>query len=252
MTVPAPSSGTLSGHAAGEPFDKLVYSELKRLYPANAYRQFEYLNKLYLSNLEKAGLDRFNLFDSEVAKFLLKRGEAETRNWSPSNMFEEKQNDTADNLFVNEEGPLNKYDIIDIKTKNESKHAQPPNIISALKLAGACDIMIKNKEYDRVSIHYICIDWKKDNSVLRCTGGQHADLFKSDPTKLYINWAAALQIQFDVHDLPQSYSKDQESWCYQYLAHFVESAERRVQEMEKKMIEPFRKYRIERGLMRFN
>jgi len=28
-SVPKPISGTLSGHAAGEPFDKYVYSELK-------------------------------------------------------------------------------------------------------------------------------------------------------------------------------------------------------------------------------
>lgn len=43
-TVPKPLSGTLSGHAAGEPFDKAVYANLKRMYPSKIFRQYEYLN----------------------------------------------------------------------------------------------------------------------------------------------------------------------------------------------------------------
>ena len=37
------SAGTLSGYAAGEPFEKCVYHKLKQLYPNNIYKQFEYL-----------------------------------------------------------------------------------------------------------------------------------------------------------------------------------------------------------------
>ena len=43
----ASTSGTLSGHAAGEPFEKLVYNELKKMYPNNIFKQYEYLNDLY-------------------------------------------------------------------------------------------------------------------------------------------------------------------------------------------------------------
>lgn len=32
-SVQKPLSGTLSGHAAGEPFDKHVYSEIKKVFP---------------------------------------------------------------------------------------------------------------------------------------------------------------------------------------------------------------------------
>lgn len=32
-SVPKPLSGTLSGHSAGEPFDKHVYSEIKKQLP---------------------------------------------------------------------------------------------------------------------------------------------------------------------------------------------------------------------------
>ena len=32
-SVPKPLSGTLSGHAAGEPFDKHAYAEIKKQFP---------------------------------------------------------------------------------------------------------------------------------------------------------------------------------------------------------------------------
>jgi hypothetical protein len=32
-SVPKPLSGTLSGHAAGEPFDKHVYAQIKNNFP---------------------------------------------------------------------------------------------------------------------------------------------------------------------------------------------------------------------------
>lgn len=44
LAVPKPLSGTLSGHAAGEPFDKAVYNELKKVYGDRIFRQYEYLN----------------------------------------------------------------------------------------------------------------------------------------------------------------------------------------------------------------
>ena len=45
--VPMHPSGTLSGHAAGEPFDKLIYENIKSKFPNNTFRQYEYLNYLY-------------------------------------------------------------------------------------------------------------------------------------------------------------------------------------------------------------
>lgn len=38
------SVGTLSGHAAGEPFEKSVYRKLKEMYPNRIFKQYEYLN----------------------------------------------------------------------------------------------------------------------------------------------------------------------------------------------------------------
>ena len=130
-SVPKPLSGTLSGHAAGEPFDKHVYSKIKKQFPKHTFRQYEYLNDLYRKNPDVIGFDaRQVLFNSPTVLFLLSRGKNATDKWSIENPFDEKQNDTADILVVKDSF----YELIDIKTRNISKSAQPPNIISAYKL----------------------------------------------------------------------------------------------------------------------
>ena len=78
-SVSKPLSGTLSGHAAGEPFDKHVYKEIKKQFPRHTFRQYEYLNDLYSKNPETIGHEaRFALFNSPTVMFLLSRGKNAT------------------------------------------------------------------------------------------------------------------------------------------------------------------------------
>ena len=238
-SVPKPLSGTLSGHAAGEPFDKHVYKEIKKQFPKNTFRQYEYLNYIYIKNPDAIGFEaRRALFTSPTAMFLLERGKNATDKWSIDNPFAEKQNDTADILVVKD----NFYEIIDIKTRNISKSAQPPNIISAYKLAQVCAKMIDNKEFDSFSINYFEIDWTLENDLLVCKDAHFAALFKSNPFDLYINWAAAMQIQFHVCDLDQNFKANTEKWAREYLKHFVTQAKKRAGDMIKKFVKPFEKY----------
>ena len=179
--VQKPLSGTLSGHSAGEPFDKHVYSEIKKQLPNNTFRQYEYLNDLYSKNAEIIGVEaRQALFNSPSVLFLLSRGKEATKKWSLENPFDEKQDDTADILVVKDDF----YEIIDIKTRTLSKTAQPPNIISALKLAQLCAIMLDNKEFDNLSINYFEVDWLLEEDKLVCKDAHFVSLFKSIPTKL--------------------------------------------------------------------
>ena len=128
------------------------------MFPQSVYKQYEYLNDIYLRNPKHITVEqRYALLESPTALFLLSRGDKATREWSPMNVFEEKQNDTADILYY-EKGF---YDIIDVKTRNISKTAMPPNIISAYKLAKTCALMIDNDEYDNINIDYIEIDWER-------------------------------------------------------------------------------------------
>ena len=233
------SSGTLSGHAAGEPFEKNVYYILKDKYPNNIFKQYEYLNDIYLRHPKHITVEQRNaLFESHTAFFLLSRGDKATKEWSPNSIFEEKQNDTADILYY-EDGF---YDIIDVKTRNRSKEAMPPNIISAYKLANMCALMIDNEEYENINIDYVEIDWIEQEEGLKCINAHHGDLFKAHPDDLYINWAAAMQIQFHVSDLDQTWNSTMEEWVRHYLKIFVTSAEARCQKMRDKYVTPFLKY----------
>lgn len=239
LSIPQPVSGTLSGHAAGEPFDKLVYEHIKTMFPSNTYRQFEYLNDLYSKNPSViAHEDRQNLFNSPTALFLLSRGKDATNKWSLENPFEEKQNDTADILLVKDYH----YEIVDIKTRNLSKKAQPPNIISSYKLAQLCAKMIDNKEFDTFSINHIELDWELETKTMVCKDVHFANLFKCEPSTLYINWAAALQLQFHVCDVDQSFKGTTKAWAKQYIRHFVASAKQNSLKIIEKFVKPFEKY----------
>ena len=234
------NAGTLSGHAAGEPFEKCVLGVLREKYPKKIFKQHEFLNDLFLKNpkllTEK---DKCALVYSPTAQFLLCRGKTATAKWSPQNLFEERQSDTADILYY-EPGF---YNIIDVKTRNQDISAQPPNIISAYKLAQTCAYMLENEEYDTIRIDYIGVDWREDKAAgkLVCEDAQHASLFKVTPSELYINWAQ-IQIQFHPHNVDQSWDGSMEDWARNYLRHFVASARHRCDTMREKFIDPFLKY----------
>lgn len=232
-------AGTLSGHAAGEPFEKSVYHHLKKTYPTAIFKQYEFLNDLYLKHPKVISVeDRYALLDSPTALFLLSRGDKATKEWSPQNIFEEKQNDTADILYYTN----GYYDLIDVKTRNIHKNAQAPNIISAYKLAKTCANMIDNEEYDNIGINYIEIDWREKDDKLLCTDAHYGSLFLATPHTLYINWAAAMQIQFHVADLDQSWEGTRREWAVEYIKTFVESARHRIKRMENMYVVPFLKY----------
>lgn len=238
-SVPKPLSGTLSGHAAGEPFDKHVYEEIKKQLPNNTFRQYEYLNKLFTENPNAIDYQaRSNLFNSHAISFLLSRGKDATIKWNNHNLFDEKQNDTADILVVKD----GFFEIIDIKTKNISKSAQPPNIISAFKLAQFCNKILDHSEFEKFTINYFEIDWKLEDNALVCEDTHFACIFKSNPDELYINWAAAMQIQFHVSTLGQNYNGTIKDWAKSYLKHFTMRAEERSAYMINEFVTPFKKH----------
>lgn len=237
--IPKPLSGTLSGHAAGEPFDKHVYNEIKDNLTPNTYRQYEFLNKLFLENYRKNNkIVIKELFDNKASEFLLSRGKKAMSEWTPSNQFGEKQNDTADIIVIDND----LMDIIDIKTRNRGLAAQPPNIISAFKLANLMTVLIDENNFDSINIIYIEVDWKLEGDFLVCKDVHVRDLFKADPSKLYINWAAAMQIQFHVGQLEQTYTSNKKDWAIEYLRNYTQQARKRADDMIVKFAQPFEKY----------
>jgi uncharacterized UBP type Zn finger protein len=102
--------------------------------------------------------------------------------------------------------------------------------------------MIDNKEFDNFSINYFEIDWELEKERLVCKDAHFASLFKCNPSNLYINWAAAMQLQFHVCDLDQEFGGSREEWAVAYLKHFVTQAKKRANDMITKFVKPFEKY----------
>jgi type II restriction enzyme len=102
--------------------------------------------------------------------------------------------------------------------------------------------MLDNEEFDNFTINYFEIDWLLENDKLVCKNTHFACLFKANPENLYINWAAAMQIQFHVSDLDQSFDTTRKNWAKSYLKHFVTQAKKRADDMIKKFVKPFEKY----------
>lgn len=239
LSVPRPLSG-LSGHAVSGPFEELAYQKIKADFPNNTFRQFEYLNDLFSKNPAVIGVEaRLALISSPTIRLLLSRGKGAIKKWSAKSPFEEKQNDTADLLLVKDDF----YQIIDIKTRNLGKEAQAPNIISAYKLAQVCAEMIDNQEFNNFTINYIEIDWLLDGDRLVCKDVHFMDLFKSEPSSLYINWAASMQIQFHPHNMQQTFAGTKEQWAKSYLGHFTQKADYHAKvTMINNYVTPFEKY----------
>lgn len=238
--VPRPNAvGTLSGHAAGEPFDRHVYDLLKQKHPEQTFRQFEFLNALYSKNNTAITYkQRHALLDAQAVLFLLSRGKESTRSWTETAPFEEKQDDTADVLLTDDRS----YQIVDVKTRAMHKKAQAPNIISGYKLAQMCAIMLENQEYDTLNIVYVGIDWEVQGTELVCRRAYYKQLFQTPPNRLYINFTAGYQVQVDVAGLDQSYSEGVASWALNYIRHYVASARMWLGKAEAKHIVPFLKY----------
>lgn len=221
-------SGTLSGHAAGLPFEVLMHRELSNRFPGRTYRHFELLNEVFRKNPECQSEDeRRGLLGPESLQYLLSRGDGPNKSWSASRQFVEKQNDTAETVILPRRGLRVEtwrgtcVTLIDVKTRNRNKNSQPPNIISARKLVKACQIAIDHGHRNPFDVVYVGIGWYELNRRLVCSDTTVVSLFKTDPASLYINWVAASQIQFHPSELDQSFKLSKLEWCEGFVESYL-------------------------------
>jgi len=238
-------SGTLAGHAAAVPFEDLVHEHLESYFEDRVFRHFDFLNRILKENPKAITSDeRSDLFGPRSLQFLLQRGVKAMEEWSEDNKFRVKQNDTAESVILpskilevkpTEQKPLL---LVDVKTQDSEKRAQPPNIISAEKVANACRICLEDGEsflpFDFV---YIAIKWKATTKQLVCEEVNVKSLIRIPPSDLYINWAAAQQIQFHPFDVDQSYKKSGIDWAKEYISIFCDQLEGRIVKEKSKLLE---------------
>jgi Restriction endonuclease HincII len=241
-SVAKPAGATLAGHASGLPFEDLIHNCLSDAFPKRVLRQYEALNKNLLDNPGVTDIDeRISLLGPESLQYLLRRGRAQMKNWSPDNLFVVKQDDTAETIiFADKDCDFSKGPVllIDVKTQDIEKKAQAPNIMSADKLAHAAVLALKNGNYVPFEIIYTGVKWRKSGEKLICEDVKAISMMKITPP-LYINWVAAQQIQFHPFDVDQSYRGSSEEWCVDYISNFCKSLSEKI-EKEKERLKYFR------------
>ena len=226
--------GELSGHAAGEPFSDLTYSVLEEM-GHHVQKQHNYLNLLMEESYVSDKTYRLLKVHVQSLAEVLWKGRI-NKKWTHDQQFDYKQGDFADMLILDSDLNMN---IIDVKTTNLSKKSQPPNIISALRLANICRSMLNHNEFGKFTITYIGIGWVDEGEYLVCKEVNIIDLFKIQPTSLYINFTAALQIQFKLDSVDQTFYGSKKQWCLEYIRHFIISHEERTKNFYKTNILPF-------------
>ena len=237
-TVAKPAGSTLAGHASGLPFEDLIHSRLLIEYPGRVLRQFEALNK-NLSDHPKAKTaeERLAVLGSPAVQYLVKRGVAAMKGWSPSTQFEVKQDDTAESIiFPTTDCDLSSDRIIllDVKTQDVDKKAQAPNIMSADKIARAAVLALMAKKPVPFEIVYAGVKWKRDGDKMKCVEATAISMMKITPP-LYINWVAAQQIQFHPFEVDQSFPGTHEDWCAAYVENFCKSLGERIKKEQERL-----------------
>lgn len=226
--------GELSGHAAGEPFSDLTFDILEDL-GYRVQKQHSYLNTLFKATNPSSKTERLSSVHVQSLAEVLWTGRI-NKKWTHNEQFDYKQGDFADMLILDSDMSMN---IIDVKTTNLRKKSQPPNIISALRLANICKSMLNHEEFDKFTITYIGIGWSDHGERLICEDVNIIDLFKIQPTSLYINFTASLQIQFKLDAVDQTFNGSKKQWCLEYIHHFITSHEERTKNFYRANILPF-------------
>lgn len=244
-TAPRPS-GQLSGHAGGLVFEEMAHSELVTLAPGRAFRHFEALN-VALEDCFQRGDELSKVrFGEPALHYLVSRGERANKGWSLNHPFEEKQNDTAESIVFSDanlkfQSPC--VSLIDIKSQNINKQSQPPNIISANKLLNAAELILQNGQEPKFEIIYLGVKFapieRDGHELLEAREWRSVELFKIDPASLYINWAAALQIQFHPFEVEETFDGTRKEWfasflrdCYlPSLKHRIDKQQTRLEEI---------------------
>ncbi|MBT1034941.1 HincII family type II restriction endonuclease [Canibacter sp. lx-45] len=242
--APRPS-GQLSGHAGGLVFEGLAHKELVSHAPGRAFRHYEALNAALSDFVATGKKPESATFGEPALDYLVSRSKSATEKWKPSNPFEEKQNDTAESILFSDgelkfESP--EVTLIDIKSQNASKPSQPPNIISANKLSQAAKLVLESGAEPKFDIYYLGVRFfpteRNGVKILKADEWCVVDLFKIAPTELYINWAAALQIQFHPFDVKQNYQRSKRDWFRDFLEHcYSKSLASRIAKQQKRLDE---------------
>lgn len=225
-----------SGHRIAIPLEEEVYDALSKTYPGLAFKQHEALND-YLSETVVQGRvpDGF-VFGNEAVDSLVNPGKKALSNW-PEELVPGKQSDTADIVLFSDSALFDGSSVflIDVKSHDLGKSDQPPNIMSARKLAKVAEICLSKNIDPNFSLYYIDLGYRKKDTGVVVEDVRMVDMMKIPPLDyngkgkpLYINWSAAIQVQFRLSEVSQDFELSQKDWLAIFMKNYTSQKRDRI------------------------
>lgn len=227
-------SRNLAGHAGAVQFEDLAHRALVQTFGSRVYRHYEFLNNVFRANPEVVPAGREALLGHPAVAHLLSRGERASTEWTKEAPFEMKQNDTAESILVpagtaSLRGMVHDPILLDVKSQDKTKNGQPPNIISAKKLVDAFCAALHSPPFELpFEIVYIAVKWEASKTCIVCRESKVVHLFKVPPDDIYINWAAATQIQFSPFEVSQAFAGTPASWALAFMRTYCDQIRKRA------------------------
>lgn len=225
-----------SGHRIATPLEEEVYDALSKTYPGLAFKQHEAVNE-YLSQtvMQDKVSDDF-IFGNEAIDYLVNPGKKALSNW-PGKIVPGRQSDTADIVLFSDSALFDGLSVflIDVKSHDFGKNSQPPNIMSARKLAKVAEICLSKNIDPNFSLYYIDLGYRKKDAGVVVEDVRMVDMMKIPPLDyngkgkpLYINWSAAIQVQFRPSEVSQEFQLSQKDWLAVFMKNYASQKRDRI------------------------
>lgn len=230
------SNRETSGHTVATPLEEEVYDALSKAYPELTFKQHEAVNE-YLSQTVAQGRvpDGF-VFGNEAVDYLVNPGKKALSSW-PEEMVPGRQSDTADMVLFSDSSLFQGASVflIDVKSHDLGKNSQPPNIMSARKLANLAEICLSKNIDPNFSMYYVDLGYRKKDAGVVVEDVRMVDMMKIPPLDynnkgkpMYINWAAALQVQFRPSEVSQDFELSQKEWLAVFMKNYTSQKRDRI------------------------
>lgn len=226
----------ISGHRIATPLEEEVYDALSKAYPGLTFKQHEAVNK-YLSQAAAQGrVSNGFVFGNEAVDYLVNPRKKALSSW-PEEIVPGRQSDTADIVLFSDSSLFDGSSVflIDVKSHDLGKNSQPPNIMPARKLAKLAEICLSRNIDPNFSMYYVDLGYRKKDAGVVVEDVCMVDMMKIPPLDydgkgkpMYINWAAALQVQFRPSEVSQDFELSQKEWLAVFMKNYTSQKRDRI------------------------
>lgn len=225
-----------SGHRIATPLEEEVYDALSKTYPGLAFKQHEAVNEYLSQAVTRDKVSDDFIFGNEAIDYLVNPGNKALSHW-PEELVPGKQSDTADIVLFSDSSLFDGSAafLIDVKSHDLGKSDQPPNIMSARKLAKVAEICLSKNIDPNFSLYYIDLGYRKKDAGVVVEDVRMVDMMKIPPLDyngkgkpLYINWSAAIQVQFRPSEVSQDFELSQKDWLAIFMKNYTSQKRDRI------------------------